>query len=154
LVADGQMIGNHTVTHPHLLDMTRENSELEISNNAALIASVTGEPPTLFRPPYGETNEQIADFASSQQMPQTLWTLDTNDWTGKTPSQVDDALSGAKDGDIILMHDDEDTDIKTVPLIANTLRGLNLCTGRIVEDSSSHYIPLLGTSHSVKVVAW
>ena len=154
LVADGQMIGNHSVTHPHLLDLPLADAEKEITDNADLIESVTGERPTLFRPPYGETNEQIADFAMSENMPETLWTLDTNDWTGKTASQVDDAVSGAKDGSIILMHDDEDTDLKTVPLIADTLRRLNLCTGRIVADTSSHQVDLLGKSESVKVVAW
>lgn len=69
-------------------------------------------------------------------------------------SQVDDEIGKAKDGDIILMHDDEDTDIKTVALIASTLRRLDLCTGRIVPDSASHHIPLLDKSHSVKVVPW
>jgi len=154
LAADGQMIGNHTVTHPHLTDLPISQAKQEILDNADLIEAVTGQRPTLFRPPYGDTNDKLSAFALRNGMPETLWTLDTNDWIGKTPSQVDDEIGKAKDGDIILMHDDEDTDIKTVALIASTLRRLDLCTGRIVPDSASHHIPLLDKSHSVKVVPW
>ncbi|MGI8457682.1 MAG: polysaccharide deacetylase family protein [Propionibacteriaceae bacterium] len=154
LVADGQMVGNHSVTHPHLLDLPLAAAKREITDNADLIEAVTGARPTLFRPPYGETNDTIAAFALSQDQPETLWTLDTNDWTGKTAYEVDDAIKGAEDGDIILMHDDEDTDIRTVPLIAATLRQHNLCTGRIVADTSSHPIALLDKTEAVKVVAW
>ena len=154
LVADDQMIGNHTVNHPHLLAMPAAQARKEILQNADLIEAVTGQRPTLFRPPYGETNEAIAAFALAQGMPETLWNLDTNDWSGKTPSQVDDVIGNAKAGDIILMHDDEDTDVKTVALIASTLRRLNLCTGRIVADTSPHVIPPLDKAQSVKVVAW
>ena len=154
LVADEQMIGNHTVTHPHLPAMPVAQAQQEIVDNADLIEAVTGQRPTMFRPPYGETNDTIRAFALANGMPETLWTLDTNDWIGKTPSQVDDVIADAKDGDIILMHDDEDTDIKTVALLASTLRRLDLCTGRIVADSASHNIPLLSKTESVKVVAW
>ena len=154
LVADGQMIGNHTVTHPHLLGLPIDQAQQEITDNADLIEAVTGQRPTLFRPPYGETNDTIRAFALAQGMPETLWTLDTNDWVGKTASQVDDVIGDAEDGDIILMHDDEATDIKTVALMSSTLRRLGLCTGRIVADGTSHSIPLLSKTESVKVVAW
>ena len=154
LAADGQQLGNHSMTHPHLLKLPLADAKKEISDTNEQIRTVTGQSATLFRPPYGETNDAIAAYALAQGTPEALWTLDTNDWTDKSASQVDDALGSAKDGDIILMHDDEDTDIKTVPLIADTLRRLNLCTGRIVADRSSHEISLLGKNHSVKVVAW
>ena len=154
LQADGQQIGNHSNTHPDLTKLSDEQWQSEIVENDDIISVTIGEMPTLFRPPYGATNEKIAAYAKGQGLTQALWTLDTNDWSGKTASQVDDVVGAAKDGDIILMHDDEDTDIKTVSLIAATLRRLNLCTGQIVPDTRTHHIDLLNKHEAVKVVAW
>jgi peptidoglycan/xylan/chitin deacetylase (PgdA/CDA1 family)/cellulose synthase/poly-beta-1,6-N-acetylglucosamine synthase-like glycosyltransferase len=154
LQADGHQIGNHSNTHPHLPKLPAAAWQDEIVQNDDIIASTIGEMPTLFRPPYGETNDEIRKFADGQGLVQTLWTLDTNDWAGKTASQVDDVIGQAKGGDIILMHDDEDTDIKTVPLIAATLRRLGLCTGMVVADTKTHHIDLLDKDEAVKVVSW
>jgi peptidoglycan/xylan/chitin deacetylase (PgdA/CDA1 family) len=154
LQADGQQIGNHSNTHPDLTKLSDEQWQSEIVENDDIISVTIGEMPTLFRPPYGATNEKIAAYAKGQGLTQALWTLDTNDWSGKTASQVDDVVGAAKDGDIILMHDDEDTDIKTVSMIAATLRRLNLCTGQIVPDTKTHHIDLLNKHEAVKVVAW
>ena len=154
LQADGHQIGNHSNTHPDLTKLPKAEWQREIVENDDIIAATIGEMPTLFRPPYGATNEEIEAYAEEQGLVQALWTLDTNDWSGKTASQVDDEIAKARAGDIILMHDDEDTDIKTVPLIAETLRRNGLCTGRIVADTSTHHVDLLDKDEAVKVVSW
>lgn len=157
LVADGHQIGNHTMTHPHLPTLPADTSygwQDEISDTDDLIESITGQAPTLFRPPYGETNANIRKFAESQGMAEAMWTVDTNDWSGKTAAQVDDVVAAAKPGDIILMHDDEITDVATVPLVAATLRHLGLCTGQIALDKTNHHVDLLDMDENVKVIPW
>jgi len=39
-------------------------------------------------------------------VPVILWSVDTEDWTGKSAGEIADyVISEAKDGDIILLHD-------------------------------------------------
>jgi peptidoglycan/xylan/chitin deacetylase (PgdA/CDA1 family) len=154
LAADGHEIGIHAGHIRRLTELPLAQAKAEIDQTSKLIEDTTGHRPKLFRPAYGDSNDAIAKFVAKEKIPEALWTLDTNDWLGKTASEIDDVVDGATDGDIILMHDDRDTAIKAVPLIAATLRRHNLCTGRIVADTERHDIALLGKSHSVKVVPW
>ncbi|MGW5371967.1 polysaccharide deacetylase family protein [Streptomyces sp. NPDC004009] len=48
---DGDAIGDHTVTHPHLVALSPDGVRFELSGAARDIASVTGRRPTLLHPP-------------------------------------------------------------------------------------------------------
>src|SRR4051812_44289273 len=52
-------IGNHTFTHPHLPQIGEPATFMEIASTQWVLRDITGREPTLFRPPYGETNEQV-----------------------------------------------------------------------------------------------
>lgn len=55
-------------------------------------------------PPYGLTDEAVKQNAGC---PIILWSIDPEDWRDKdnTARVVEQVVSSAKDGDIILMHD-------------------------------------------------
>ena len=54
LKAAGVTIGNHTVTHGHMVDATPEENAAEIEKSNARFKAELGEAPTLFAYPYGE----------------------------------------------------------------------------------------------------
>src|SRR4051812_5018468 len=58
-VQAGMWIGNHTFTHPHLPQLGEPDTFEEISGTQTVLQDLTGEEPTLFRPPYGETDEHV-----------------------------------------------------------------------------------------------
>src|SRR5699024_5167111 len=50
---EGHEIGNHSISHDNLNAVKRQKAEQEIINSKQMIEDVTGEEITLFRPPYG-----------------------------------------------------------------------------------------------------
>lgn len=99
----GMEIGNHTANHPRLTSLSSASAKNEISSNANAVENITGERPTLVRPPYGSYNQSVL---SAVGQPFILWSIDTLDWkTRNAQKTVDAVLSEVKDGDIILMHD-------------------------------------------------
>lgn len=99
----GMEIGNHTVNHPNLKNLSAAGVTSEINTNATYVENATGVRPTITRPPYGSYS---AATLSAANQPFILWSIDTLDWkTRNADKTVSEVLSKVKDGDIILMHD-------------------------------------------------
>ncbi len=100
----GMEQGNHSWDHRTLTHLSDEDIQSEISSTNDVIRRVTGEEPTLFRPPGGGYNQAV--FDNSFGMPVILWSIDTLDWSTKNAdSTYNSVMSQVKDGDIILMHE-------------------------------------------------
>ncbi|MCL1701533.1 polysaccharide deacetylase family protein [Lysinibacillus sp. Bpr_S20] len=99
----GHEIGNHTWNHPKLtaLSTTTVKQEVDRTNNA--IYAAIGQYPTVFRPPYGATNDKVR---SVMTIPSILWSIDTLDWKHRNADKILTYVKeSVKDGSIILMHD-------------------------------------------------
>ena len=59
IVARGHEIGNHSATHPHMSQLSAAQIREELLKTSELVKSITGQPTTLFRPPYGEYNDLV-----------------------------------------------------------------------------------------------
>ncbi|MGW5421306.1 polysaccharide deacetylase family protein [Streptomyces sp. NPDC003943] len=57
LAAEGNGIGNHTLTHPNLRTLSAEAQHREICGQQEKLTKEYGRSPRLFRPPYGNWNE-------------------------------------------------------------------------------------------------
>ncbi|GAB2818676.1 hypothetical protein GCM10027091_57630 [Streptomyces daliensis] len=134
--AAGMWIGNHTYTHPHLPQLSESAAYQEIANTQSTIQRITGQTPTLFRPPYGETNAQIKATAARLGMAEVLWSVDSRDWNGATTQQIVAAAATLRAGGIILMHDGGyRATVDAVPQILSGLAARGLCPGRIVAGA-------------------
>lgn len=127
----GMWVGNHTFTHPHLTQIGEPAAFQEIASTQWVLRDVTGREPTLFRPPYGETDDQVRADESRMGLLEVLWTVDSRDWAGATAEEIAAAAHTLQPGGIILMHDWPPATIDAVPLIAADLAARGLCTGRI-----------------------
>jgi peptidoglycan/xylan/chitin deacetylase (PgdA/CDA1 family) len=146
----GMWVGNHTFTHPHLPQIGEPQAFEEIASTQWVLADIAHRAPTLFRPPYGETSDQVRADEQRLRLLEVLWTVDSRDWAGATPDEIAQAASTLQPGGIILMHDWPPATIQAIPGIAQVLRDKGLCAGRIVYTPRD--IPALGTTfHAIAV---
>ena len=128
----GLWIGNHTFTHPHLPQLSEDGIFAEIASTQWVLRDLTHKTPTLFRPPFGETDERVRAAEDRLGLLEVLWTVDSRDWAGASPEEIVAAAATLEPGGIILMHDWPPATIEAVPGIARVLRERGLCSGRIV----------------------
>lgn len=103
MAENGHEIGNHTMNHRILTKLSASGVRAQIDNGNAAVRNITGQQPSLVRPPGGGLN---AIVRSNISQPIILWSLDTKDWkTRNADTTVQTVLSQVKDGDIILMHE-------------------------------------------------
>jgi peptidoglycan/xylan/chitin deacetylase (PgdA/CDA1 family) len=124
-------IGNHTFTHPHLPQVGEPGIFMEIASTQWVLRNLTGREPKLFRPPFGETNEQVRADLQRIGLLEVLWTVDSRDWAGASAEEIAAAARTLQPGGIILMHDWPPATIEAIPLIARDLARRGLCAGRI-----------------------
>lgn len=124
----GCEIGNHSYSHPVLGNASSSTINSQISSTDKNIKAITGEMPTLFRPPYGSVGTNLKKYAGK---PMILWSVDTLDWKSRDANKVyQHVMSHVKDGDIILMHDLYSSTEKAVERIVPELkkRGYQMVT--------------------------
>ena len=115
----GCEIGNHTYEHKVLTELNAEQIWLQIFRTNEAVKKVTGEYPTLMRPPCGFDNGSTNCIIA---MPLILWSVDTKDWqTQNCYCSVQTVLENVKDGDIILMHDMYEASAEAVETIVPSL---------------------------------
>lgn len=130
-VAGGQEIGNHSSHHLDLTHLSRVHMASDLSATSRSIAAVTGRPPTLLRPPYGARNSSVDAVAAQLKMAEVLWDVDTLDWRYRDAvHNRQAAVTPARRGSIILMHDIHRPSVDSVPGIIADLqhRGFTLVT--------------------------
>jgi peptidoglycan/xylan/chitin deacetylase (PgdA/CDA1 family) len=100
LDATGATLGDHTVDHPNLKGKPYEFQRKEICDDADDFQRDLGVRPSLFRPPFGNYDQNTLRAAAACGMrASVLWTAAVND--GVVQFQSGDKL---KAGDIVLMH--------------------------------------------------
>lgn len=100
---EGHQIGNHTFSHVNLNTLNEYKQNEEITMCSQNIRQCVEREQVCVRPPYGEVNECLRAWIGA---PLILWSVDTNDWTGKTADEIADYIvNEATAGDIILLHD-------------------------------------------------
>lgn len=125
----GMEQGNHSWDHKTLTHLTPPDIAKEITSTNDVIRSITGQNPTVFRPPGGGTNATVQ--ATSQGMPLILWNIDTVDWeTRDAQNTYNIVMNEVGDGDIILMHEIYDSSYDAACMIIPDLlrRGYQLVT--------------------------
>jgi peptidoglycan-N-acetylglucosamine deacetylase len=104
MLREGDVIGDHTWSHPDLTHTRDVNGQLQ--QTLATIRAQTGYTPCLFRPPYGAYNTSIVRTARSLGLATVLWNVDPSDYLQPgTNAIVHRVLAQAQPGSIIISHD-------------------------------------------------
>lgn len=119
----GMEIGNHSSNHPNLPLQSAEVIAQEIGETQQQVAAVTGQAPTLLRPPYGETSATVNQIAGQQGLSVINWTDGPADWENQDAATVVNlTLARVRPGAIILMHDTHQWTVDAAPAIIDGLR--------------------------------
>jgi peptidoglycan/xylan/chitin deacetylase (PgdA/CDA1 family) len=149
-VAAGMWVGNHSFTHPHLTQLSPSESFQELASTQWVLDGILGHAPTLFRPPFGETNDELRSEERELGVLEVLWTVDSRDWAGASVDEIVAAVDSLQPGGIILMHDWPANTLAAIPRIADVLAAKGLCAGRIAATKQD--VPGVGTTfHAVAV---
>ena len=119
----GFEIGNHSSTHPDMTTLSTERIKEELQKCNDLITSITGENVELFRAPYGAYNNNVLDTASSLGLTTIQWDVDSLDWKGISAKDITiRILNQAKNGSIILCHNNSDHILDALPMVLDRLK--------------------------------
>ncbi|HEX4804873.1 MAG TPA: polysaccharide deacetylase family protein [Conexibacter sp.] len=104
-LADGDMIGDHTWSHPSVAGGGAFASG-QISSTANAIRRATGFRPCLFRAPYGAVSASLIGLARGLGFTTIQWDVDPQDWARPGSGAIYARIVGAvRNGSIVLMHD-------------------------------------------------
>ncbi|PLR69568.1 polysaccharide deacetylase family protein [Bacillus sp. UMB0893] len=107
----GFPIGNHTLTHANLKDLSIEEQRKEIIGLNDQVEAITGERPQFFRAPFGSNTDDSRKIAEEEKMVLMNWTYGY-DWVKdyQTKEALTDIMVNSPyltDGANLLMHDRE-----------------------------------------------
>jgi peptidoglycan/xylan/chitin deacetylase (PgdA/CDA1 family) len=126
VVADGNLLCDHTEHHPRLDLLPAGAVDAEIAGPVTFADALVGHRPTFFRAPYGALNATVIDSAHRQGLRVLGWSVDPSDFL-RPPAATITArvLAGVHPGAIVGMHDgggDRTNTIAALPAIINGLR--------------------------------
>jgi cellulose synthase/poly-beta-1,6-N-acetylglucosamine synthase-like glycosyltransferase/spore germination protein YaaH/peptidoglycan/xylan/chitin deacetylase (PgdA/CDA1 family) len=137
-VRDGDMVGNHTWTHPNIAVTPLAQTDLEINTTQRLFQVLTGRSMRLFRPPYfgdaePSTPGEVEPLLVAQRLGYLIAGLriDPDDWKKPDPDLiVSRTLSRLKDtgeyaGQVVLLHDaggDRSRTVQALPRLIDELK--------------------------------
>lgn len=116
--ARGHEIGNHSTSHPQMSKLSREKMKQELNTMSDNIEALIGVRPVLFRPPYGDYNNDVVQVARAEGYETIQWSVDSLDWKNRgTEDLIQKSTRNVKSGDIILFHNDSKYILDALPTI-------------------------------------
>ncbi|MBQ8320470.1 MAG: polysaccharide deacetylase family protein [Clostridia bacterium] len=123
IVESGHELGTHSKTHPYMSKLTKTQMKEELNSSMGAIERVTGVRPTLFRPPYGDYNNALIETAAEEGLFTIQWDVDSLDWKNLSAQEIAlRIINGAKEGSIILCHNNGLHTAEALPMIFSTLQ--------------------------------
>jgi len=123
IVSKGHELGTHSRTHSYMSKLSKDAIKDELTTSAAAIERITGQKTRLFRPPYGDYNDQLIDTATELGFYSVQWDVDSLDWKNLSASEIAmRIINAAKSGSIILCHNNGMHTAEAMPLVFSTLK--------------------------------
>lgn len=118
IVAEGHIVGNHTMTHPDMSQISSiESFRKELEGVEELYKSATGESmPKFYRPPRGIYSTENLSMAKEMGYSTFFWSLAYVDWIQDQQPSREEAfqklLTRIHPGAIVLLHNTSSTNAK------------------------------------------
>lgn len=120
----GHEIGNHSNTHPHMSELSTAQISQELSALSDKVEGITGVRPTLFRPPYGDYDNEVILQARKDGYEVIQWNVDSLDWKNLGIDHMIKQVTGQiHPGDIILFHNNSQYITEALPTILDYIQG-------------------------------
>jgi peptidoglycan/xylan/chitin deacetylase (PgdA/CDA1 family)/uncharacterized caspase-like protein len=125
VIADGHLLGNHTLGHPMLTELDDSAVSRQIDVADRILESASGTEVRLFRPPYGARDERVLHALDQRGMWAYLWNVSSNDWADPIPESIAARVlerATRRGRGVILMHDIHSQTVAALPLILERLQ--------------------------------
>jgi peptidoglycan/xylan/chitin deacetylase (PgdA/CDA1 family) len=133
MLADGDMIGDHTWSHPDLLGLSPPEQRDQIGRAAAAIRKATGFTPCLLRAPYGAEDTALLREGRTLGFTTIQWDIDPRDWALPGQSEIiDNVLTNAHNGGIVEEHFGGGPRYETIAALPAEIAGLRRRGYRLV----------------------
>ena len=123
IVNAGHELGTHSRTHSYMSKLSEAEIRDELSSSVAAIERATGHKTNLFRAPYGDYDNLLIDTAKDMGLYTIQWDVDSLDWKNLSATEIAlRIVNGAKNGSIILCHNNGLHTAKSLPIVFSTLK--------------------------------
>ena len=120
----GHDVGNHSATHPHMAQLSKEEQLKEIDSCNEAVKALTDHVPTLFRAPYGEYDNNLVSGLKERDMYCVQWNIDSLDWKDPSPDEMVNRIKEKLcPGSVILMHNGATNTPEALPKIIEMIQG-------------------------------
>ncbi len=127
---NGFEIGTHSSTHPDMTKLSKTQMKSELEDCCKLITDITNKKVELFRAPFGAYNDTLIDTATELGLTTIQWDVDSLDWKGLSSMEITTRIiNGAKNGSIILCHNNSDHILEALPLVLDRLQKKGFTVG-------------------------
>ncbi|WP_209444236.1 polysaccharide deacetylase family protein [Paenibacillus ihuae] len=118
----GMPVGNHSWDHSDLTANSAEENRNNLARASQSLEQLITGPVTIFRPPYGAVNQQLAEEAGRQHLKVLLWNRDPEDWKADSPEKILNYFYHTEpSGGIYLLHEKSIT-VQVLPEIIAYLK--------------------------------
>jgi peptidoglycan/xylan/chitin deacetylase (PgdA/CDA1 family) len=125
IAARGYPIGDHTQEHAPMGKLPPAAQKTQLLEDVSALGKYGAPFPRLFRPPYGSWDNATLKLLHKYHMLMVLWTVDTSDYRRPgTKAIVHAAVSGARPGAIMLLHDAGGNRTQTVQALPKIIKSL------------------------------
>ena len=134
IVEAGHELGTHSRTQSYMSKLSIEEIRSELQTSSSAIERITGQKPTLFRPPYGDYDNDLIHTCYEEKLYPIQWDVDSLDWKNLSASEIAlRVVNGAKPGSIILCHNNGLHTAEALPMIFSTLKNRGFTFVKISE---------------------
>ena len=107
LLDEGQMVGNHTYSHPDAWRSSKASIVRELGRTTKIIEDISGRPLRFMRPPYGHFTPTMRSWCAERRQRLTMWDLAPGDYLEYVSQQeIEEHVTDyIRPGSIIVLHD-------------------------------------------------
>jgi peptidoglycan-N-acetylglucosamine deacetylase len=141
----GFAIGNHTWAHADLTEQSAKEARHALAETQRALIDAGVQPTDLARPPYGAVDDRVRKLIAKEHLVPVLWTVDSLDWTGLSPKQIEKKVVAAvrpHRTNVVLQHDgvtNSPATLRALPGEIATLRERGYCFAAL--DASGNPTP-------------
>lgn len=144
---NGFLIGNHSDNHLRMSSLREQEIQKEIKAVNEMIYELIGYRPKYFRAPFGDYNDLLITTMEEMGMMTIQWDVDSLDWKGLSGKEISERImSRAKDGSIILCHNNSDHILDALPIVLLGLKnkGYKFVSMDEIVYKDNYYIDNMG----------
>ncbi len=123
----GHDLGNHSENHKNMSQLSDEECKSELMKVHEKVKSLTGTEMNLFRPPYGDYDNEVIKHAKEYGYYTIQWDVDSLDWKDYGVDSIIKTVTEHKNlqnGSIILMHNGAKYTAEALPKVIEKLQSM------------------------------